>query len=160
MRRTRWNGLIFSARMLASLLRRDLPTRRHQAEQGVMVAHAQLTKAENDTLYAVTRTYFSLIYAQQQLAIANRALEQKKGKDGADESPITSLYFLRALADKIRLDATRPDVKQWNVDQIDILIETTMGRRQEALIGVDRARSALVEAIGLERDCPLVLAAP
>src|SRR5205823_7842281 len=55
---------------LASLIRRDLPTRRHQAEQGVLAAHAQLNKAEYDTLYAVTRTYLSVVYAQQQLAIA------------------------------------------------------------------------------------------
>jgi hypothetical protein len=145
---------------LAGLIRRDLPIRRHQAEQGIIAAHAQLDKAENDTLYAVTRTYVSMIYAKQQLAIANKALEQKKDAKGKDNSPVTSLYYLRAVAQGIADNSTRPDVKQWNVDQIDVLIETTIGRREEALIGVDRARSALLEAIGLEPDCDVVLAPP
>jgi outer membrane protein TolC len=87
-------------------------------------------------------------------------LEQKKNKDGKDESPVTSLYYLRALADTIRESATRPDVKQWNVDQIDVLILTTIGRRREAQVGVERARAALVEAIGLERDCLAAVDAP
>ena len=138
---------------LVGLVRRDLPIRRQQAEQGVVASQAQLTKAEAATVYAVTRTYLSLSYARQQLAIADRALEQKKNAAGKDESPVTSLYYLRALADSIRENGTRPDVKQWNVDQIDSLILTTAGRRREAQFGVERARAALVEAIGLEADC-------
>ncbi len=137
---------------LAALIRRDLPTRRQQAEQGVLAAHAQLRKAEQETLYAVTRTYLSLVYARQQLAIADRALE-KQEKDGKDVSPVTSLYYLRGLAERIRRGLLRPDVKEWHVDQIDVLILTTTARRREAQAGVERARAALIEAIGVERDC-------
>ncbi len=135
---------------LAGLLRRDLATRRLQAEQGIVAAHAQLDKAEWDTLYSVTRTYLSVIYARQQLAIADEALDKRP-------TAVKSLYFLRDLAEKVRKDKARRDVKQYNVDAIDSLIELTVGRRQEALQGVERAKAALREAVGLEYDCPLVV---
>src|SRR5262245_15085700 len=135
---------------LATLVRHDLPIRRMQAEQGVIATHAQLHKAEQDTLYAVTRTYLSVLYARQQLEIAERALEEKN-------EPVTSLFFLKKTAQSIYKDRTRPDVKKWNVDQIDVLIQVTRGRREEARQGVERALAALREAVGLEADCPVIV---
>src|SRR5262249_5779666 len=41
---------------LAAVLRHDLHTRREQAAQGIVAAEAQLHKAEEETLYSVTRT--------------------------------------------------------------------------------------------------------
>jgi outer membrane protein TolC len=133
----------------AAIIRHDLPTRRKQAAQGVIASHAQLRKAEHETLYAVTRTYFSVLYARQQLALADRALESP--------DKVTSLRYLRQVADKINKDESRRDVRQWHVDQVDLLITTTAGRREEAAQGVLRAEAALREAIGLEADCPLTI---
>lgn len=136
------------AMRLASVVRPDLHTRRLQAEQGVLASHAQLRKGEYETLYAVTRTYLSVLYAREQLALADRAL---------DKNAVTSLTYLRQLADDIYMNKKRPDVKKWNVDQLDVLILTTTGRREEAFQGVRRAEAALREAIGLEADCPLII---
>lgn len=134
---------------LAGLIRRDLPTRRKQAEQGTVAVHAQLRKAENDTVYATTRTYLSVLYARQQLAIAERAL--------ADDSQVTSLNYLKKVAENIYKERTRKDVKKWHVDQIDVLIQSTRARREEAKQGVDRALAALREAIGLEPEDALII---
>jgi outer membrane protein TolC len=133
---------------LAALVRRDLPTRRLQASQGVIATNAQLRKAEQATIYATTRTWLSVVYARQQLALADKAL---------DESPdtVTSLSYLRKVAGNIYKDSTRRDVKKWDVDQIDVLIRISRARREQAKEGVERALAALREAVGLERDCPL-----
>ena len=48
-------------------LARDLPIRRKQARLGVTIAEASLSQAEWETVYAVTRTYFGVVYARQQL---------------------------------------------------------------------------------------------
>jgi outer membrane protein TolC len=133
---------------LAAIVRWDLPTRRKQAEQGVAAAHAQLQKAEQDTLYAVTRTYLSVLYARGQVQIAETALDPK----GA-----TSLYYLKDTIQDIYKNRRRKDVKEWHVDNIDVLIQVTRGRREEAKQGIDRALAALREAIGLEADCPLAI---
>lgn len=130
------------------IIRRDLPIRRQQADQGTIAAKAQLTRAEYETLYSVTRTYLSVLYAEQQLKVADRAL---------DEKDVMSLPYLRKVANEIYMNSTRKDVKKWNVDQIDVLTQQVRARREEALQGVQRATAALREAVGLEFDCPLPL---
>jgi outer membrane protein TolC len=127
-----------------TIIRRDLPTRRLQAEQGVVAAQAQLSQAEWNTLYAVTRTYLSAAYAQTQLRVADQALSEKD---------VLALPYLREVAEEIRKTRTRRDVREWNVKQIDVLIQVTRGRREEALEGVQRALAGLREAIGVEEGC-------
>src|SRR5262245_37857878 len=60
--------------LLAGLVRHDLPTRRKQSQLGILAAQAQLNKAEWDTVYSVTRTYLSTVYASKQLQVADKAL--------------------------------------------------------------------------------------
>lgn len=124
-------------------LRRDLPIRRHQAQLGVLVAQAQLVQAESETTYNVTRTYLGVVYAKQQLGVANRALAEEGER---------SLKFLRKLAQEIYESRSRPDVKRWNVEQIEVYIKVAQGRRQEALEGIERARAGLREAMGVPVD--------
>jgi outer membrane protein TolC len=144
----RFNGL--ENLRLAGLLRHDLAIRRQQACLGVKVAQAQLITAEYETLYAVTRTYIGVLYAQTQLRVADRALED------AEKSP-DSLRFLRDLAEGIRKSGSRKDVKAYHVDQLDGYIHVALGKRQEALEGLERARTGLREAMGVCADYPLEL---
>jgi outer membrane protein TolC len=133
---------------LAGVIRHDLAYRKRQACLGVQVAQAQLTQAEWETIYSVTRTYIGVIYAYAQLRVADRALSDKD---------TDSLPFLRDLAANIYKDRTRPDVKAWNVDQIEVLINIARGRRQEALEGLERAKAGLREAMGIDFDAPIDL---
>ena len=141
--------------VLAGLVRRDLPTRRKQAELGIGAAQAQLTKAEWDTLYAVTRTYLTVLYARQQLRVADRALGKGLNENSPDYP--TSLLYLRELGSKIFKEQSRRDVKQWDVQHVESLYQTTEGRAEEARQGVERALAALREAVGVGPDCPLPL---
>jgi outer membrane protein TolC len=133
---------------LAGVIRHDLPFRKRQSCLGVQVAQAQLTQAEWETIYSVTRTYVGVIYAHAQLRVADRALSDKE---------TDSLPFLRDLAASIYKDRTRPDVKAWNIEQIEVLIDVARGRRQEALEGLERAKAGLREAMGIDINAPIDL---
>ncbi|HKB40393.1 MAG TPA: TolC family protein [Gemmataceae bacterium] len=138
---------------LAGLLRHDLPTRRKQSQLGILAAQAQLNKAEWDTVYSATRTYLSAVYASKQLQVADKAL--------GPEKDVTTLNYLRKLANSIYMppegNQLRRDVRQWHVAQLDVLIQVTRGRSEEARQGVERALAALREAIGLAPDTPLTI---
>src|SRR5208282_5903171 len=60
------------------IIARDLPIRREQACLGVRIAEASLNQAEWETVYAVTRTYYGVIYARQQLRTAHDVVESLK----------------------------------------------------------------------------------
>src|SRR5262249_27235368 len=61
---------------LASLVSRELPIRRKQAGLGVTIASAGYQQAEWETTYAVTRNYFTLLYARQQEQVARSVVER------------------------------------------------------------------------------------
>src|SRR5579862_9282801 len=91
----------------AAIIQRDLPIRRKQAALGLEISQAALSQAESDALHSITYTYLAAIYAQEQLSVADRALEDLKS--------------LQDIAKEIINDATgRKDVSQRNVDQMEI----------------------------------------
>src|SRR5262249_25006381 len=101
-----------------------------------------------ETIYSVTRTYVGVLYAQAQLRVADRVLS-----DSPDGLP-----FLRNLAETIYKSRSRPDVKAWNVDQIDVYINVARGRREEPVEGLERVKAGLREAMGVDQDFPIELA--
>jgi outer membrane protein TolC len=129
---------------LAALLSRDIPVRRKQASLGIQVGQAALSRAESDTLFAVTYTHLSALYARQQLGVADEA--------------ITNLKSLQESIKQAVEDGTRKDVTTRHVDQIGVYLLVAKARREEAVEGQERALSALREAMGVCRDFPLVLA--
>jgi outer membrane protein TolC len=115
----------------------DLPIRRQQAALGVSGAEAQLEQARWDTLYDVTRSYLSVVYARQQLKVADDSLRDlAKVKDQAKEAG-----------------------KERVARQANVFITAIEGRRETARSGVDRALAALREAIGLGPGAAIDVAA-
>jgi outer membrane protein TolC len=111
----------------------DLPIRRQQAALGVAGAEAQLEQVRWDTLYDVTRSYLSVIYAREQVKVADDTL--------------------RDLA-KTR-DQAKDAGKERVARQAGIFITAIEGRRETGVTGVGRALAALREAIGLPADAPI-----
>ncbi len=144
--------------VLAGLVRKDLPYRRQQARLGILAAQAQLCKAEWETVYGVTRTYVSALYARQQKQIADRALDK-------DPANFRSLFYLKDVVDralKAKDDPDKPsrrDIREWHRDYVETLVGVAGGRRAEADQGVERALAALREAVGLDPCTPLALVA-
>jgi len=127
---------------LAAIIQRDLPVRRKQAALGVQINQAHLAQLEWDTRHDVAVTYLAAVYAQEQLAVADQGL--------------ADLQSMRELLMEIINDPQgRKDVSQRNVDQVDVSILVVKGRREEAVQGVERALSALREAMGVGCDYPL-----
>jgi hypothetical protein len=118
----------------------DLPVRRQQAGLGVTAAAAGVGEAERETVYAVTRTYFTVVYARAQERVARSVIDR-----------------LTALSDaaKQQLKSGARDVTQNDVDRTAFYLDLAETRRLQAEEGAERALAALKEAIGLEPNCPL-----
>jgi outer membrane protein TolC len=125
---------------LSFALARDIDQRRQQAARGVQAAAAEVTQTEWETTYAVTRTYFTAIYARLQYDAAAEIL--------------TKLTLDRADLQRI-LDS--PDApREYNaamLDRLDIAINLARARQLEGEQGVKRALAALREAMGMGLDC-------
>ncbi len=121
---------------LAAMISRELPIRKEQAAQGVTIAAAGLDQAERETVYAVTRNYFSVIYASKQEAVVNGLLNK-----------------LKAAQEKAALlaKAGNPDfvVTDVDVDRLASNIDLYQLRQIEAAVGFKRAAAALREAMGV-----------
>jgi outer membrane protein TolC len=117
------------------VLEPDLPIRRQQASLGVTAAAAGVSQAEQETVYAVTRTYVSVLYARAQQSVAKTVVER-----------LTAL----SKAAKQQLDAGAPDVTQNDIDRTAFYLDLAEARRIQAEEGAERALAALKEAIGLE----------
>ncbi len=129
---------------IPTFVRRDLPVRRHQACLGITVAEAGLTQAEWDTIYAITRTYYGVIFAREQFKVA--------------EDLSKSFKFYQ---DNIRELVKKGDSREYTtstLDKITLYLKIAEAHQAEAARGQDRALAALNEAMGLDPQCPTVLA--
>jgi outer membrane protein TolC len=121
---------------IPAFLVRDLPIRRQQACLGVTIAAAGLNQAEWDTIYAVTRTYYGAVYARQQLRVV--------------DDLVNSFRFYQERVRDLVNKGEGP--KEWTtstVDKITIYLGLAEVRRSEALNGIEKARAALREAMGV-----------
>jgi outer membrane protein TolC len=123
-----------------TFLARDLPIRRRQASLGVGAAAATVDQAEHDTAYAVTRTYFSVLYAREQQRIAGDVAEHFKG----------TLSVASA-----QLKAGTREATEGSVDKTTVYLRLAESRRAEATRGIQQATAALKEAIGFGPETSL-----
>jgi len=108
----------------------DLPIRRQQAALGLSGAEAQVEQARWDALNDVTRSYLAVVYARQQMKVADDT-----------------------LADLAKSQAQAKEAgKGYAARQAGVYITAIEGRRETTLAGVGRALAALREAIGLPAD--------
>jgi outer membrane protein TolC len=121
----------------------EVPLRRKQAALGVTAAAAGVEQAEREALYAVTRTFFTVLYARQQQRVA----------DGVVDRLNTTLKAAREA-----LDAGARDVTAADVERAIVYVSLAEAKATEAAQGVKRALAALQEAIGLPDDVPVEVA--
>jgi outer membrane protein TolC len=123
-----------------TFLRPDLPIRRQQAALGVNAATAGLHQAEWETVYAVTRTYLTVLHARSQEAAVHQVVAQ------LDEVQQTTQRLLKAAV---------PEVSQSDVEKLNVYLTLARTREVDARQAARRALAALREAIGLGPDCCL-----
>jgi hypothetical protein len=120
----------------------DLPVRRKQAAVGITAAAAAIAQAEQETTYAVTRTYYAALFARAQEKVA--------------QSVVTNVGAVRDLA-KRQVEGEARGVTVRDVQRSTVYLQLAEGRRIQAAQGVKRALAALKEAIGLGPDCCLTV---
>jgi outer membrane protein TolC len=118
----------------------EIPIRRKQAALGVSAAAAGLDRAEREAVYAVTRTYYTVLYAREQERVA--------------QSTVTELSVIHGVA-KDQVAAGARDVTAEDVDRALLYLRLAQAKQAQASQGVKRALAALAEAIGLEPDACL-----
>lgn len=116
----------------------DINIRRQQSCKGVNASTAELMQAECDTAYAVTRTYFTAIYARLQYDVTTGV--------------VTKLQLDRADLKRV-VDAGEPEFNTSMLDRLDIAIGLAQMKQQEADEGMRRALAALREAMGIGLEC-------
>jgi outer membrane protein TolC len=110
-----------------------LPVRRRQAALGVTAASAGLAQAESEAVYAVIRTYYTVVYAREQNLVANGVVER-----------------LSAIHDAVQrsLEAGDRDITSADVKRTLVYLRLAQTRKTQAAEGVQRALAALKEAVG------------
>ena len=112
----------------------EIPVRRRQAALAVMAASANLDAAERETTYAITRTYFTVLYARAQERVARNVVER-----------LSAIHNSAKQA----LDAGARDVTAPDVDRALVYLRLAQTKHIEATQGIKRALAALKEAMGL-----------
>jgi hypothetical protein len=135
---------------LAGVISHDIRIRRQQAALGVTIASAGLKQAEWETIYAVTRNYFTVLFAQQQQQVAQKAIDNLRATFDAAKS------FMGGEDGGEKKDR-RIVVRQPDLDRINTYLLLAQTRKMDADVGVDRALAALREAMGVDCDFPCFL---
>ena len=117
-----------------TILTPELPIRRQQAGLGVTAAAAGLDQAEREAVYAVTRTWFTVLFAREQERVA--------------KSVVQRLSVTHKTAQEMVKGEGR-DVSERDVNRSVVFLRLAQTRQVEAEEGVERALAALKEAIGL-----------
>jgi hypothetical protein len=118
----------------------ELPLRRQQFDLGVQAASAAVVHAEHEAIYAVERTYFSVLFASEQERVAR----------GVVDSLSTTLE-----AAKESLEAGDRDVTSADVQRTTVYLRLAQTKQTQAAQGRKRALAALKEAVGLDQHAPL-----
>jgi outer membrane protein TolC len=128
---------------LAGLIERDLPIRKKQAHLGITIAQAGLDQETWQTIYAVMRTYYSVLYARQQLQVAREVTNDLQ-------------FYQQRVSEVVKKGESR----EWTtstVDKITVYLRLAETRLADAERGIERATAALREAMGLPPGTPLVI---
>jgi outer membrane protein TolC len=122
---------------IPDVIDRELPYRRKQASLGVAAAAAGVDRQEREAIYAVSRTYFTVLYAREQERIASGVVERLSAVHNTAQ---------QQLKEGAR-DATAADVKRALV-----YLRQAQVRQIQAAQGVKRALASLREAAGVGCD--------
>ncbi len=118
---------------LAAVIEPEIPIRRRQAALGVSAAAAGVDQAERETIYGVTRTYFTVLFAREQERVARGVVDR-----------LTATHD----AAKGQLEAGG-NVTSTDVQRTLTYLRLAETKRIQAEQGVKRALAALREAVGL-----------
>jgi len=105
---------------LAALIDHEIPVRRRQAALGVNAAAAALDQTEREVAYAVTRSYFTVLYAREQERVAQGVVDR-----------LTAIQ--KSAQDAVKIGAA--DTTTADVNRTLVYVRLAEGRRVQAAQG-------------------------
>ncbi len=123
---------------IAKLLSPDLPYRKMQAERGGTIGQADVLKVQQETVYDVTRLYYTFVYARQQELTASDIIEQ--------------MEVFYDIADELLKQGAQPNLNQFSLFRMEDAIAEVKSPRVTARTGQKKALAALKEAMGVEQS--------
>ncbi len=124
---------------LGSRLSRELPVRKQQSAHGVAAAAANLEQVRHDVGASIARLYFSVIYAREQLKVAEEISDRLQATVAVGE----------ALLGQRGAPA---DLNSLSIERAKLFRSLAQSRVDEARRGLGRAKAALREAMGVGPD--------
>lgn len=123
---------------VARLLTPDLPYRRQQSDRGLSIAHADVLKVQQETVYDVTRLYYTFVYARQQELTATEIIDQ--------------MEVFYKIAEESLKEGVQPGLNQFTLFRMEDAIAEVKSPRVTARMGQRKALAALKEAMGVEQS--------
>jgi outer membrane protein TolC len=128
-----------------SRLSRELPIRKQQSAHGIAAATANLEQVRHDVDASIARLYYSVIYAQEQLQVAEEISARLQATVAVGET----LLGQRGAP---------PDLNALSIERAKLFRALAQSRVDEAKRGLNRAKAALREAMGVGDDFPFDIA--
>jgi outer membrane protein TolC len=125
---------------IPEILDRSIPVRLQQATVGLTAAAANLDQAERETVYAVTRTYFTVLYAREQERVTKSVVERLSAVQKTVQEAV---------------NAGAANYTTTDVNRTTVYLRLAETKRVQATQGAERALAGLKEAIGLEPETRL-----
>ena len=138
---------LYNLPRIAGRVQPDLPCRKQQAARGITLATAAVQQTYHETVYDVTRLYFTYVYARQQETTARNIVTQME------------VYY--KVAEEILKSGVRdPKIKttQFTLYTLRDVIHEVQRGQARAATGKQAALAALREAMGVD-DCFLFVPA-
>jgi outer membrane protein TolC len=122
----------------AGIITPEIDYRLQQSDLGIRAAMAEYSQAEHEVTYAVVRCYYTVVYAREQIRVARDLVEQLE----------TNLEQVRKIVEG-KGGGVRGITKNTE-DRLEVFLGQAKTRMNQAEVGIERARSLLREAMGLE----------
>lgn len=129
-------------------LARELPVRRKQSALGIAIARGGIAQAEAETMYGVTYSYLSAVYANQQIDLSEQIRSNLDDLQKLVDDAVQVEPGKKSIAHPIVVMKEHHNV-------VNAYLATLQGRREEAQQGEERAQAALREAMGVGCAYPL-----
>lgn len=123
---------------IARMLSPDLPFRRQQADRGLTIGQADVVKVQSETVYDVTRLYYTFVYARQQEITATDIIDQ--------------MDVFYDIAKELVEQGAQPDLNQFSLFRMEDAIAEVKKPRITARTGQLKSLAALKEAMGVEQS--------
>jgi outer membrane protein TolC len=123
---------------IAKRLTPDLPIRQQQSSRGLLIGRADILKAQYETVYDVTRLYYSLVYARQQETTATEIIKQME------------VYY--DIANELVRQGAQADLNKFSLNRMEDAISEVKKPRINARTAQQVALAALKEAMGVPQS--------